>query len=49
MVVHVREKKTRFRDVDQEDSIGIAKRDASGRVIGARREERDILVAGGLG
>jgi len=32
-------------DVDQLDSIGIAKRDASGREIGARREESDIFVA----
>jgi hypothetical protein len=43
MVVHVREKKTRLRDVDQEDSMGIAKREAKGRERGARRAERDIL------
>jgi hypothetical protein len=42
-VVHVREKKTRLRDVDQLDNIGIAKREASGRDIGARRDDRDIF------
>lgn len=42
IVVHVSEKKTRFMEVDQEESIGIAKSDANGRVIGARRPESDI-------
>jgi hypothetical protein len=42
MVVQVREKKTRLRDVDQEDSMGIAKREAKGRERGARRAESDM-------
>jgi hypothetical protein len=46
-VVQVREKKTRFRDVDQEESMGIAKREARGRVIGERRVVRDIFAFGG--
>ena len=39
----VRLKKTRFREVLHEESMGIAKRDARGRVIGARSAERDIF------
>ena len=45
MVVHVRLMKTRFREVDQEESMGIAKREARGRVIGASSAESDILTA----
>jgi hypothetical protein len=41
-VVHVREKKTRLMEVDQLDSIGIAKMEASGREMGARRDASDI-------
>lgn len=44
MVVHVRLRKTRFKDVDQEESIGMAKREAKGRVMGANSAERDILM-----
>lgn len=43
IVVHVREKNTRFIDVCHEESIGIAKSEAIGRVMGARREESDIV------
>lgn len=35
--------KMRFRDVDQDDNIGTARRDAMGRGIRERREESDIL------
>jgi hypothetical protein len=45
-VVHVREKKTRLREVDQLDSIGMAKMEASGREIGARRDASDIAPGG---
>lgn len=43
-VVHVRLRKTRFKDVDQDDSIGMAKREARGRVKGASKDDRDILI-----
>lgn len=43
MVVQASERKIRFRDVDQEDSMGIARREAMGRGIRFRREDRDIL------
>lgn len=46
-VVHVKEKKTRFIDVDQEESMGIAKREPSGRAMGASNPESDILGIGG--
>lgn len=36
--------KTRFKDVDHDDSIGMAKKEARGRVKGASSAERDILV-----
>jgi hypothetical protein len=42
MVVQVREKKTRLRDVDQEDRNGIAKREANGKESGVRRLLSDI-------
>jgi hypothetical protein len=45
-VVHVREKKTRLREVDQPDSMGIAKMEASGREMGARSDARDIAPGG---
>jgi hypothetical protein len=38
IVVHVREKKIRFKDVDQDDSIGIANSEAIGSVTGARND-----------
>jgi hypothetical protein len=41
----VREKKTRFRDVDHDDSIGIANKDARGSDIGARRDVSDMSQA----
>lgn len=43
MVVQARERKTRFRDVDQELSMGIARREARGTVKGARRDVRDMV------
>lgn len=45
-MVHVKEKNTRFRDVLQDDSIGIAKSEASGSDIGARRDVSDMAQAG---
>jgi hypothetical protein len=44
MVVHVREKNTRLRDVDQPESIGIANKDARGSDRGARRDDNDIFL-----
>jgi hypothetical protein len=44
MVVQVREKKTRLRDVDQEDRNGIAKREANGKESGVRRLLSDIFA-----
>jgi hypothetical protein len=44
IVVHVRLMKTRFKDVDQDDNIGMAKNEARGRVKGASNADRDILV-----
>jgi hypothetical protein len=41
-VVHVKEKKTRFKDVLHDDSIGIANSEANGREMGARRDVSDI-------
>ena len=43
-MVHVKLRKTRFKDVDQEESIGMAKKEAKGRVMGASNAERDILM-----
>jgi hypothetical protein len=40
-VVHVREKKTRLSEVDHDESIGRARKGASGRVRGVRRVERE--------
>lgn len=42
IVVQARERKTRLRDVDHEDSMGMARREASG-VKGARRALNDIF------
>ena len=42
-MVQANERKIRFSDVDQEDSIGIARREAIGRGIKERREESDIV------
>jgi hypothetical protein len=36
--------KTRFSDVDHEENMGIARNEASGRVMGARSEESDIFT-----
>jgi len=44
MVVHVRLKKTRLRDVDHDESIGMAKREARGRVNGARSADSDMFL-----
>ena len=43
MVVQARERKTRLREVDQEESMGIARSEARGTVKGARRDVRDIV------
>lgn len=43
-VVQARERKIRLRDVDQEDSIGIARREAMGSGMRFRREESDMMV-----
>ena len=42
MVVQVRDRKTRLMEVDHEESIGIAKSEASGRVKGVRSAVRDM-------
>lgn len=47
MVVQVREKKTRFSDVVQEERKGIAKMEARGSVSGVRRLLSDILALRG--
>lgn len=41
-VVHASERKIRLSDVDQEESIGIARREAMGRGMRFKREESDI-------
>ena len=41
-MVQAKERKIRLSDVDHEDSMGIAKREAMGRGIRLRREDRDI-------
>jgi hypothetical protein len=43
-VVHASERKTRFKDVDHEESMGIARREASGTVKGAKSDVRDIVA-----
>lgn len=43
IVVQARERNTRFRDVDHDDSMGIARMEASGTVKGARRDVSDIV------
>lgn len=45
-MVQASERKIRLRDVDQEDNMGTARREAMGRGIRERREERDILLFG---
>jgi hypothetical protein len=42
-VVHASDRKTRLRDVDQEDSMGMARREARGTVKGARSADSDIV------
>lgn len=44
IVVQARERKTRLSDVDHDDSMGIARREANGTVKGARRDVSDIVV-----
>jgi hypothetical protein len=44
MVVHARERKTRFRDVDHDESMGIARREAIGTVKGVKRDINDMVV-----
>jgi hypothetical protein len=44
IVVHARERKTRLRDVDHDESIGIARREARGAAKGVRRAVKDIAV-----
>jgi hypothetical protein len=43
-VVHATERKIRFRPVDHEESMGIARKEPRGRAIGARREERSAPI-----
>jgi hypothetical protein len=43
MVVHASERNTRFSDVDHEESMGMARREASGTVKGARRDVNDMV------
>lgn len=43
MVVQVRDRKTRLMEVDQEESMGIAKSEARGRVKGVRSAVRDMV------
>lgn len=42
IVVHVRLMKTRFKDVDQDDNIGMAKNEARGRVKGASNADSTL-------
>jgi len=42
-VVQASERKIRLSDVDQEESMGIARREAMGRGIRLKRAERDIV------
>ena len=42
-VVHASERKTRLSDVDHEESMGMARREASGTVKGARRDANDMV------
>jgi hypothetical protein len=44
IVVHASERKTRFRDVDHEESMGIARREANGTVKGAKSDVKDIMA-----
>jgi hypothetical protein len=44
IVVHARERKTRLRDVDHDESMGIARREARGAANGVRRAVRDIAI-----
>lgn len=44
IVVQASERKTRLRDVDHDDSIGIARIEANGTVKGASRAVRDIVI-----
>jgi hypothetical protein len=44
IVVHARERKTRFRDVDHEESMGIARREANGTVKGAKSDVKDMMA-----
>jgi hypothetical protein len=43
MVVHASERKMRLRDVDHEESMGMARREAKGTVKGARRDVNDMV------
>lgn len=42
-MVQASERKIRLSDVDQEESMGIARREAMGRGIRLKRAERDIV------
>lgn len=44
MVVHATDRKMRFRPVDHELNIGIAKNEPSGKAIGARMEDRNAPI-----
>jgi hypothetical protein len=43
-VVHARERNTRLRDVDHDDSMGIARSEARGTVKGAKSDVNDMVV-----
>lgn len=43
-MVQASERKIRLSDVDQEESMGIARREAMGRGIRLRRDESDMLI-----
>lgn len=44
MVVQATLRKTMFKDVDQELSIGIARKLPNGKAIGASNDDRDMLI-----
>lgn len=46
MVVHATEMKIRFKLVDHEESMGIARKEPSGRAIGASREDSIAAMIG---
>jgi hypothetical protein len=43
-VVHARERNTRLSDVDHDDNMGMARRDARGTVKGVKRDINDMVL-----